>query len=546
MPKETELDLVDEIEMDEIKCEDGAEAEEIGFIEVKEVIDNVEPIEIKVPLKEKKKPIYTYEAVHGEKSIRKKFKDGVFQNYEVTIVYKRKEVFDETTNRHRNKQIQERKTFYDLYEAISWRNEHQKEKINAKQKKIDYKKHGATLVDAAEAYYKEMEKMVKKGKKTESYLNQLRIQTDHFKKFFTGERTTYVKTIDTKQIEDYFQFEEDRGIARASIVKYKSHLKAIWNFMLKDRATYGVTENVVIAAEVTTPKTEYKAVALDYKQIQELMKEACQLEDPTFLYMVVFSMTQGLRRGELCGLMWKDIDFDKNQVTICHNRVQLVTKDTTKLPKTEKIRKIELHKIGKDTLELYKEWQEEILGRKVKPDEFVLQWEINLLQNYVCHTGKVSRRWKEIYAQINKAREKAKKNKLPYGRLHDGRHTYITLSLQGIKKDDGTIVSSASYIQVFQSAGHSLPRSMQNTSTSVYNEDVDARWDVTRFWNEALTLNVSEEWKNAKKKREEVYQLLTDFERDKRKAQKEKRLEKAKQERLKSNPPEDILVEYEE
>ena len=94
MPKEKELDLVDEIEMDEIKCED--EAEEIGFIEVKEVLDNVEPLEIKVPLKDKKKPIYTYEAVHGEKSIRKKFKDGVFQNYEVTIVYKRKEVFDET------------------------------------------------------------------------------------------------------------------------------------------------------------------------------------------------------------------------------------------------------------------------------------------------------------------------------------------------------------------------------------------------------------------------------------------------------------------
>lgn len=546
MPKKNEKDEPIGIKLDEIEFVDDAEIGEIEFLDLGEVSAEEIPIEVEEAPKKKRKPVYTYEPVHGEKSIRKKFKDGVFQNYEVTIVYKRVEVFDEVINRHRDKQVQERRTFYDLDEAISWRNKCQGEKISAKRKMIDYKKHGATLIDAAEAYYKEMEKMVKKGKKTESYLNQLRIQTDHFKKYFTGERTTYVKTIDTKQIEDYFQFEEDRGIARASIMKYKSHLKAIWNFMIKDKATYGVTENIVIPAEVTAPKTEYKAVALDYKQIQELMIEACQLDDPTFLYMVVFSMTQGLRRGELCGLMWKDIDFTTSQVTICHSRVQLVTKDTTKLPKREKIRKIELHKVGSDTLKLYKEWQEQILGRKVKPNEFVMQWEINLLQNYVCHTGKVSRRWKEIFTQINKAREKAKKEALPYGRIHDGRHTYITLSLQGIKKDDGTIIPPASYFQVFQSAGHSLPKSMQNTSTTVYNEDIDARWDITRFWDNAITMNIADEWNNAKAKREADYQQLTDFQKEKKKAQKEKRLEKAKQERMNSNPPEDVLQEYEE
>lgn len=38
---------------------------------------------------------------------------------------------------------------------------------------------------------------------------------------------------------------------------------------------------------------------------------------------------------------------------------------------------------------------------------------------------------------------------------------------------------------------------------------------------------------------------MTPFERDKRRVQKERRLEKAKEERLKSNPPADILQEYE-
>lgn len=532
---ETEIEVIEDFSI-----------EEVDKIEIEDAIDGFDgKSELEECAKPKKKSKITYLAVHGEKGIRKKFKDGVFQSYEVTISYGRQEVYDEKLKIHRKKEIQERKTFYNLDDAIQWRNSNQSRKIEAKQKKVTYQKQGAKFMDAAEAYYQEMEKMVQKGKKAESYLEQLRIQTDHFRKFFNGERTTYVKSIDTKQIEDYFLFEEENGAAKASITKYKSHLKAIWKYMLKDRATYGVTENVVVNAEITAPKSKYKAVALNYKQITELIQEACKLDDPTFLYMVVFSMTQGLRRGELCGLMWKDIDFVMNRVTICHNRVQLSTKDTTKLPKRDKVREIELHKLGSDTIRLYKEWQESILGRGVRPDEFVMQWEINLLQQYNCHTGKVSRKWKEIFTRINKAREKEKKELIPYGRLHDGRHTYITLALQGVRKDDGTIVSPASFFQVFQSAGHSLPKSMQNTSTTVYNEDVGDRWDVTRFWNDVIEIDVAETWKSEQIRRKVEYSKLSDAEKDKLRVRKEKRLEKAKNERLNSETTLDILQEYE-
>lgn len=69
--------------------------------------------------------------------------------------------------------------------------------------------------------------------------------------------------------------------------------------MLKDKVKYGVSENVVIEAEISAPANEYKASALDYKQLNLLIEEACAIEDPTFLYLVVMAMTQGLRRGEL-------------------------------------------------------------------------------------------------------------------------------------------------------------------------------------------------------------------------------------------------------
>ncbi len=544
MLKEKEISILEESGLIQLEMEEDAEIEDSEATEIVELNAEELPQVEAVPSK-KKKAVYTYEAVVGEKSIRKKFKDGVFQNYEVTICYGRKEVFDEKINGNRKKEIQERKSFYNLDEAILWRNRHQKEKIEAKERKVIRQKNGVKFVDAAEDFYREMEKMVEIGLISESYLNQLRIQNDHFKQYFHGERTTYVKTIDTVQIENYFEFEAKKGIARNSIVKYKSHLNSIWDFMIKDKAKYGVKDNIVVPAKIKMKKTDYEAKALKYQQIQELMKEACQLEDPTFLYIVVFSMTQGLRRGELCGLMWQDIDFDTKVVTICHNRVQLATSETNKLPKRDKIRKIELHKLGFDTLVLYKEWQEKILGRKVKGNEFVMQWEINLLQNYVCHTGKVSRKWKEIYAQINKRRKEADKEELPYGRIHDGRHTYITLSIQGVKKTDGTIIPPASFIQVYQSVGHELPKAMQNVTNTIYNEDVDTRWDITRFWEDLIELDISDEWSRAQKQREEENQKLTEFEKARRKAQKEKRLEKARIERLKGNPPEDVLEEYE-
>lgn len=303
--------------------------------------------------KESKKGIVTYE--HVDKGIRRKLKDGKHWSYEVTVDFGRKEVYDEKKKKFVKKQQKQVKSFQYLEEARKWQRQTELLKSDAKEKKTEVSKEGIRLVDVADEFFSVMKKKQEKGILKESYLEQLRIQTNHFKKFFNGERTTFVKTIQTAQIEEYFEFEENRGISRKSIKKYKTHLKQIWDYMLKDKVKYGISDNVVVGAEISAPKKEYKAAALDYKQVNELIEEACTLEDPTFLYLVVMSMTQGLRRGELCGLMWKDINWETKRVTICHNRVQLVTKDTVKLPKCEKIREIELHNAGYSTLKLYKE-----------------------------------------------------------------------------------------------------------------------------------------------------------------------------------------------
>jgi len=56
--------------------------------------------------------------------------------------------------------------------------------------------------------------------------------------------------------------------------------------------------------------------------------------------------------------------------------------------------------------------------------------------------------------------KESQKGRITLRRIHDGRHTYIILLLHGIEKDDKSIIAPASFFQVYESTGHTLPRAM--------------------------------------------------------------------------------------
>lgn len=76
------------------------------------------------------------------------------------------------------------------------------------------------------------------------------------------------------------------------------------------------------------------------------------------------------------------------------------------------------------------------------------------------------------------------------------------------------------------------------------NEDKGDRWDITRFWNEAIFSDIAECWRFACEVRQIEDEMMTELEKAIKQAQKQQRLEKAKAEHLKGNPTEDILIEY--
>lgn len=84
---------------------------------------------------------------------------------------------------------------------------------------------------------------------------------------------------------------------------------------------------------IMLPKGQKKPpVVYDEEQIRQLIAAARGTE---MELIIDIELCLGLRRGELLGLQWDDIDWEKNQIHIVHNRVVVNGKSVTKDPKTE-------------------------------------------------------------------------------------------------------------------------------------------------------------------------------------------------------------------
>lgn len=165
-------------------------------------------------------------------------------------------------------------------------------------------------------------------------------------------------------------------------------------------------------------------VAKDSKtQVKEpFSKEECKyvienLEGKYFEIPFLLMLTMGLRAGEVCGLKWEDIDFNKNTISI--NRVLITVKSQKifKEPKTDgSIR----------TLSAPSELIKKLKKLKLKHSEYKLAGLLeSRFEDLVCFTTVLtpwsSGRLNEVF------RDFCKKYDIRQIRLHDLRHTHATM-----------------------------------------------------------------------------------------------------------------------
>lgn len=133
------------------------------------------------------------------------------------------------------------------------------------------------------------------------------------------------------------------------------------------------------------------------------------------IYIMLYT---GLRRGEVCGLEWSDIDFDKRIMSINRNSLYIPEKGTftDSLKTYSSSRVINLSDDLIDILHDYRTWQEEqaeMLGDKWKGSERIVT---RLDGSPICPDTLSGWFYKFI-----------RKNHLPQISLHSLRHTHATL-----------------------------------------------------------------------------------------------------------------------
>lgn len=401
----------------------------------------------------------------GIKGIKRRKSDG---KYLVTLDFGRQEKLNKKTNQMELKQVKTTKVVSTLKEAKALLGENN----TAKRKDKITNTTGKLYIEKVIADYKDMYE----EDWSDSYRMQINGECKHIINYFKNKD---IHKVDTLDIEKYFAHcHENLGLSWNTIQKHKTLMKALWKYMKKGQKKYGIRENVVLDADLGGSIEKFKATALKAEQVNTLL-EHCLLheDDKSTLLMVGLPVLTGLRRSELCGLRYKDINMEDSLLNIENARVQISTGSIEKLPKTDVTRVSAIPKCLKYCLEISKEQQEDWLQRSVTSDDYVYRTKINCVKGYEMHPGKVSRRFNELQKRMNKRLEKEGKDPIPHVRLHDLRHTFISLCLNGGKVNP---------FQVSANVGHVVE---DNTTTKVYWQDDGSRQQIIDFIDNLITVD---------------------------------------------------------
>ncbi|AEY66364.1 site-specific integrase [Clostridium sp. BNL1100] len=210
------------------------------------------------------------------------------------------------------------------------------------------------------------------------------------------------------------------------------HYHRALNAMFGDGVRWGlIKENP--CSKVRPPKVVKKEMScLDEDQIPQLIN-ALRKEPIDISTFITLDLVTGLRRGELCGLQWDNIDL-KNNTIVVEQAVSYTPETGTiiKTPKTKSsIRMITIPKTTSYLLSLYRKWW---LEQKIKVGDLWQKsaredaekngetWEdpeylFTTWNGYVMHPDTLTKTFKKFI----------KRNNLPDIRLHDLRHTAATM-----------------------------------------------------------------------------------------------------------------------
>lgn len=222
--------------------------------------------------------------------------------------------------------------------------------------------------------------------------------------------STPLSQLDPTQIQRFINSRIARDLSPKSIRSMYNNLNAALNKAVQLKI---LKHNPCVG--VVLPKLKrYQSDVYDAEQIQHLLEIASQESVSVFVISVLGALL-GLRRGEMTGLQWENIDFDKQTVTICENRVQSTKGVIKKDPKSEAGKRTVM--IGEKALDALRQVKA-IYDNACNDPWFRASGYVLFKENGEPYRPDcITQLWQRFIQRTD----------LPYIRLHDLRHTNATL-----------------------------------------------------------------------------------------------------------------------
>ena len=232
----------------------------------------------------------------------------------------------------------------------------------------------------------------------------------------------YKKLLGTGRVERIESKKQPKGLSAKTVRNINQIIASALNLAIQEKL---IRANPTVGCAL--PRVEHKEMkTLTAEQLSSFLREAKE----TGVYEMYYTeLATGLRRGELLGLKWSDIDFNLGVIRV-QRQVARIDGEIVEAPLKTKnsYRNIS---ISRDTIEVLKEQKKKVAGEYVFPSP---------------NGGPIS-----PDSVLNMLHRVLKRAGLPKVRFHDLRHTFATLALQ-----NGVDIKTVSSMLGHYSAGFTL------------------------------------------------------------------------------------------
>lgn len=380
------------------------------------------------------------------------------------------------------------KMFKTLTEAVDFKGSQKRISKVDEKKKVE----GVTIEQAWNDYFENEYKKRGRNKLADTYLYQKELHKKYTLEYFGKDRL--IHTITALEYEAFYRWNNDEGRGFHTNEKNKTTIRGLYKFMRKDPNKYKTSMSAIDDAEISKNRSDkeenFEAKTLTIEQLITLIKYALEdakdeRRDPSYLVLFAFCALSGMRRGELHGMKWGDLEefAPGGKIRVKRNRTQVGTTIVEKLPNNGKERcAADISEPVYMMLLIAKHGFERILGREMTDDDYIYQNKAKIARDVpdIPNPGKTSRHYQEFCRRCNKKQKQRGLEEIPHHRLHDLRHSYATL-LATTKK------YNIPQFEISFSMGHSLKG---NTTVRVYLQDTEDRSGILEFWNSEIPMEI--------------------------------------------------------